>query len=468
MSQFIPKKELGAFEQVVDVKVKGMQNLLRATADRDYQYCLAFSSVTARFGNEGQVDYTAANDCLGKVLFLEKQIHPDRVYKVFSWTAWDGAGMATNATVKKVLENRGVCFLPLDQGVRFFMADLLDDTESETVFSGLDYDFDVDGLLGGPSDTAYPFLDDLMDRTDKSLKYTRTLDLDRDLFLKDHTMGDVPLFLGSTGVETMAEVARVQSDDRPCFTGMTDFHIPYGIKLLKGRPKELVISGSCLGKGQFACEIASVFKNPAGVVMGEPKTHYQGTLCFDAKPLAPRTIDLPEFTKVSWEGDLASLIYHPRRLFMFGLFNTITDVNTFDGTTLVTTLRDDSDAEFFKGVADPQFVAAPVLVDAMFQTGGLLEFFTTSRTVLPFRIRSMFFYRTPEKKTAYYCVTKKTAAGKETNIYDICLCDDTGSLLIDIQGFEMVKLNRLEAEDCIAHKVQFTADPSVKPVNTGA
>jgi len=67
MSQFIPKKELWAFEQVVDVKIKGVDNLIQAFKGREYRYFFAFSSVTARFGNEGQVDYTAGNcmDCLG-------------------------------------------------------------------------------------------------------------------------------------------------------------------------------------------------------------------------------------------------------------------------------------------------------------------------------------------------------------------------------------------------------------------
>ncbi|MCG8688444.1 MAG: phosphopantetheine-binding protein, partial [Desulfobacterales bacterium] len=456
MSQFIPKKELWSFELVVDVKVKGMRNLLRAAQKKDYKYFFTFSSVTARFGNQGQVDYTAANDFLGKTLFKEQQAHPERTFKVYAWTAWGGVGMATNPTVKKVLEDRGIQFLPMDQGVKFFMADLLDKSESEMVFSGMDYDFDVDGLLGDPSDKPYPFLDDILEQTSVSATYGRTLDLSRDLFLHDHTMGDVPLFLGSTGIETMAEVARIQSDDKPYFTGLADFHIPYGIKLLKGRAKELMISGKSIEDGLFRCEISSVFKNPKGVVMGDPKTHYQGTYRFDEKALEPRTIDLPDFSEVSWEGDIESLVYHPRRLFMFGLFGTIMDINSFDGTTLITTLEDKSDAEFFKGVADPEFVAAPVLVDAMFQTGGLLEFFTSSRTVLPFKIDQMDFYGTPEKNTPYYCITRKKASNEETNVYDLSLCDKKGKLFVDIQGFEMVKLNRLEPEDRIDHMVQFS------------
>jgi len=456
MSQFIPKKEQKAFELVVDVKVKGMRNLLAAAKDREYRYFFTFSSVTARFGNQGQVDYTAANDFLGKTLFREKQLHPEKTYKVYAWTAWGGVGMATNPTVKKVLEDRGIQFLPLDQGVKFFMADLLDKTASEMVFSGLDYDFDIDGLLGTPQDQAFPLLGEVTHQETDAAVWTRVLDLEHDLFLHDHTMGEVPLFLGSTGIETMAEAAAAMAGNGSVVTGLSDFAIPYGIKLLKGRPKEIIISGTRQAPGAYACDITSVFKTPDGRVMGEPKLHYQGQFFLAEERPAQETIDLPEFYPVSWEGDLGDLVYHPGRLFMFGLFATITDINSFDGTTLVTTVADRSTAPFFKGVTDPQFQAAPVLVDAMFQTGGLLEFLTTSRTVLPFRIAAMTFFAPVEKHTDYLCITEKKASGEETNTYDLTLTDDTGRVFIKVTGFEMVKLNRLAPEDRIAGRVTFT------------
>jgi hypothetical protein len=456
MSQFIPKKERKAFELVVDVKVKGLRNLLAATKDRDYRYMFTFSSVTARFGNQGQVDYTAANDFLGKALFREKQQHPDRTYKVYAWTAWGGVGMATNPTVKKVLEDRGIQFLPMDQGVKFFMADLLDATESEMVFSGLDYDFDIDGLLGTPSAQAFPFLGDLTHKEEDTAVWTRVLDLDHDVFLHDHTMGDVPLFLGSTGIETMAEAAAALAGDGSVVTGLSEFAIPYGIKLLKGRPKEIIISGTRQAQDMVACDITSVFKNPKGQVMGDPKLHYQGNFFLAKQRPAPETMDLPEFSPVSWEGDLADLVYHPSRLFMFGLFGTITDINSFDGKTLITTVADRSDAPFFKDVTDPAFQAAPVLVDAMFQTGGLLEFLTTSRTVLPYRIASMTFFAPVERHTGYLCITQKKASGKETNTYDLTLTDMSGNVFIRIVDFEMVKLTRLAPEDRITGRVTFT------------
>ncbi|MBT7632299.1 MAG: KR domain-containing protein, partial [Desulfobacula sp.] len=285
MSQFIAKKELWSFELVVDVKVKGLQNLIEAFKDRDYKYFFTFSSVTARFGNEGQVDYTAANDFLGKMLFRQKQLYPERTYKVYAWTAWGGVGMATNPTVKAVLEQRGIQFLPMEQGVKFFMADLLDKTESEMVFSGLDYSFDKDGLLGDPGKVEFPFLDTPVAKTNSGVTYSRVLDIKRDVFLHDHTMEDVPLFLGSTGIETMAEVAKSLSEEKANFVELTDFQIPYGIKLLKGRSKELLVSGSVDGENSFDCRITSQFKNPKGIAMGDPKLHYEGKYRFAQKPL---------------------------------------------------------------------------------------------------------------------------------------------------------------------------------------
>ncbi len=456
MSQFIAKKELWSFELVVDVKVKGMYNLLEAFKERDYKYFFTFSSVTARFGNEGQVDYTSANEFLGKTLFQQKQLHPERTYKVYAWTAWGGVGMATNPTVKKVLEERGIQFLPKEQGVKFFMADLLDQTESEMVFSGLDYSFDIDGLLGNPEDIEFPFLGTQIEKTGTVMTCSRVLEIERDLFLHDHTMEDVPLFLGSTGVETMAEIAKALSEDREHFVELTDFHIPYGIKLLKKRPKELLISGNKDDNDLLECNITSVFKNSQGVVMGDPKLHYEGKYRFANKPLRPKKIKLPQFKPVSYKGDLETLIYNPKRLFMFGLFGTITDLNSFDGKTLITTMEDSSEKEFFKGVKNPNFVASPILVDAMFQTGGLFEFFTTSRTVLPFKIESLKFYKDVKKKTKYFCITQKRASGEETNTYNLKLVDKNGNVFVEITGFEMIKLNKVDPEDRIDELIEFS------------
>jgi hypothetical protein len=460
-SQFIDKKDLASFTRVTGVKILGLHNLIRAMAGRAYRYLITFSSVTARFGNDGQSDYTAANDMIGKMVMKEKLAHPDRRYKIYAWTAWSGAGMAENETVKTVLTSRGVTFLPLADGIRFFLSDLENATDTEVVISGLDLTMDVDGLLKASAGTALsaatPFLDRETVRENNRVTFHRTLSLTRDLFLLDHSMEGTPIFLGATGIETMAEAASVLHGPG-ALAQVRDFAIPYGIKILKGRPKDIIVSAEKQGDADYACAISSVFKNPKGQVMGDPTLHYQGRFTFDrAFPPAPR-ITWPTLSPVSFEGPAEALIYNPRRLFMEDLFKTLKDVVSFDGEVLITSFCETSDKPFFSDLARPAFLTDLTAVDALFQTGGLLEFFTTSTLVLPYKIGTLTIFGRTVRGETYRCLTRKTEDGPETNTYQLDLAHPDGTVLIRIQDFQMVKLGTLDNADRIADLIR-TLEP---------
>ncbi|MCP4162000.1 MAG: SDR family oxidoreductase, partial [Deltaproteobacteria bacterium] len=454
-SQFIEKKELTSFNLVMDVKVKGLVNLLKAFEGKEYKYFMTFSSVTARFGNEGQIDYTTANDLISKALINEKLKHPMKIYKVFGWTAWQGAGMATKDSVMTVLKERGITFLELEKGIDFFMDELYHEG-NEAVYTGYDFDFDKDGILESPFDTDFPFLDNTVEENGSKSVFNRTLSLDRDLFLLDHSMDGTPIFLGSTGIETMAEAASKVMDEESNLVEVNDFAIPYGIKILKGRPKELQIE-SCLNEDgkTVDCNISSVFKNPKGVVMGDPTKHYEGSYIFSNNGYNEEIIDIPEFNPIEYTGDLRDIIYNPNRLFMDGLFETIKDIPSFDGDLLITKICDTSSKEFFKGVNSPKLKTDAVLIDAMFQTGGLLEFLSTNFTVLPYKIKKLRLLQKAIKGEEYYCLTRKTDEGEETNTYQLDLVDKQGKLYIQVKDFQMVKLQRLAEEHRILDRVKY-------------
>jgi hypothetical protein len=76
--------------------------------------------------------------------------------------------------IQTILKERGLEFLPLDQGLGFFMAGLMDKTEVEVIISGLDYSFDRDGLLGEPNHPVFPFLDDMVSKDDTRVEFKRT------------------------------------------------------------------------------------------------------------------------------------------------------------------------------------------------------------------------------------------------------------------------------------------------------
>jgi acyl transferase domain-containing protein/NAD(P)H-dependent flavin oxidoreductase YrpB (nitropropane dioxygenase family)/NAD(P)-dependent dehydrogenase (short-subunit alcohol dehydrogenase family)/acyl carrier protein len=448
-SQPLAKKSLSQFNRVFDTKVLGMTHLLDAIKDHPLRGVIGFSSVTARLGNAGQADYTAANDMLGRMLQRFQQRHPETACKTLAWTAWNGAGMATRETVRRVLTQRGLTFLPLEQGVGFFLDELKDTTTPEAVFTGLDRGMDPDGLLDAPA----PFIDVRTVRSPDGSVFERTLTLERDRFLDDHTRAGVPIFLGATGIEAMAEAAVWQDGRGRVPVALTDFHIPYGIKLLKGRPKPVEISARRDGDAAYRCAIDSHFVGPAGHRSGEAKRHFEGRFELAGRwPEAPR-VHWPDLPRPAAPEDVQTLLYHPRRLFMDGLFRTVTSVDGFDGQRLLVGIAHPASGEFFAGVSDPPFVTDVQLIDAMFQTGGMLEVLTSGDIVLPYGIRRLRWYGPPRRGVAYRCLTERTASAEKTITYRLTLAGEDDRAVVEIEGFEMVKVDRLQPEDRIAERL---------------
>ncbi|MEA3232094.1 MAG: SDR family NAD(P)-dependent oxidoreductase, partial [Thermodesulfobacteriota bacterium] len=108
--RLIVDKRIEAFDQVFDTKVKGMHNLLHATRKDPLRYLILFSSVSARFGNGGQVDYTMANEVLNKIAQTESIGRPDCKVTSINWGPWEG-GMVTPA-LQRVFEQRGIGLIP--------------------------------------------------------------------------------------------------------------------------------------------------------------------------------------------------------------------------------------------------------------------------------------------------------------------------------------------------------------------
>ncbi len=500
------KKMFDSFLRVFNTKVQGCQNVIKALEGKGVRFHVGFSSVTAKFGNEGQADYTAANDMLAKILLREQALHPEVTCKIMDWTAWSGAGMATRETVQKVLKERGLKFLPLNTGINFFMDEMEESETAEVVLTGLDHAFDRDGLL-----SIAPFLDSVEENDREMTVFSRHLSIDNDLFLLDHAMEGIPIFLGATGVETMAEAAMTKAvlelkDTVPSekkgrdtdaahlvVSEIKNFSIPYGIKLLQNRPKDIIISVTqgtpaitspntqdtasednqnrqneyqCI-QNEYKCSITSQFVNPAGVTMGDPKLHYQCDVVITQIPpdkvkiphkensitvseSKQRTIPhepekriIPQFISLDNSKSIAELIYHPQRLFMDGIFKTIHDILSFDGTTLVTKIGDRSRAVFFSQDPSPCFLTDVALLDGMFQTGGVFEFLTDSAIVLPYKIGSLKFFSRGVKDMDYLCLTTRTASNDETDTFNIDLVDEEGNCLMELVDFQMVKLHKL-------------------------
>ncbi len=113
----LPDKEPQQFDLVFDVKADGFFSLLKAAKGMPIGATVAFSSVAARFGNNGQSDYSAANDLLCKLTSSMAVWRPDTRAIAIDWTAWGGIGMASRGSVPQIMEALGVDMLAPEAGV---------------------------------------------------------------------------------------------------------------------------------------------------------------------------------------------------------------------------------------------------------------------------------------------------------------------------------------------------------------
>ncbi|MGV3639106.1 MAG: SDR family NAD(P)-dependent oxidoreductase [Adhaeribacter sp.] len=129
--KFIHEKTTAQFSKVFNTKIQGFRNLLEATASDALTHICCFSSVAARMGNRGQVDYAMANEVLNKVCQAEQKKRGQAcVVKSLNWGPWDG-GMVS-PQLKGHFAAMGVDLIPLETGAAMF-ADEMEDKSTAQV-----------------------------------------------------------------------------------------------------------------------------------------------------------------------------------------------------------------------------------------------------------------------------------------------------------------------------------------------
>ncbi|MES2764267.1 MAG: SDR family NAD(P)-dependent oxidoreductase [Bacteroidota bacterium] len=151
--KYIHEKTTDQFNKVFNTKITGFINLLEATAKDKLTHICCFSSVAARMGNIGQVDYAMANEVLNKVCQAEQKKRKNTcVVKSINWGPWEG-GMVS-PQLKKHFESMDVDLIPLRTGVEMF-ADEMEDASIDNVEVVVGGAFDGWGKKVGPISQNY-------------------------------------------------------------------------------------------------------------------------------------------------------------------------------------------------------------------------------------------------------------------------------------------------------------------------
>ena len=188
------------FAAVFDTKVAGLRSLLTALDPAELRCLVLFSSVSGRFGRQGQVDYAMANEVLNKMAQSFARRHRHCRVRSINWGPWEG-GMVNDA-LKREFTRLGVQLIPLERGARAMVEEMgTDDPDVEVVIGG---GFDAGGA---PSDSTAR----AVAGGARAVRIARDLTTAAHPYLRSHVIGGRTVLPAAMMLEWIAQAA-VEAD----------------------------------------------------------------------------------------------------------------------------------------------------------------------------------------------------------------------------------------------------------------
>jgi NAD(P)-dependent dehydrogenase (short-subunit alcohol dehydrogenase family)/acyl carrier protein len=265
--RLIKDKTQEQFARVFDTKVNGLKNLLKATPD-SLKYLVIFSSITARFGNSGQVDYAMSNEVLNKIAQSEAFSRPECRVVSINWGPWDG-GMVTDS-LKKEFMKRNVPLIPMESGGRFMVQEMraVPGAPVEVIIGApIQNEHHNSAEHGFPMDDTGPQVSPL------SLTFKRELDLKRCPVLGAHILDGKPVVPFALMTEWLG-CGALHENPGLVLQGLDKLHVLNGIKLEQDKKTIRLMAGRARKKGstfEVDVEIRDGFKDGIEVIHSRAK-----------------------------------------------------------------------------------------------------------------------------------------------------------------------------------------------------
>jgi len=287
------KKTAAGLEATLGPKCVGLENVLAAIDPRSLESVVAFGSTSGRLGGLGQADYSLANDMLAKIVGRLRRQRPQVRGTVFHWHAWDEVGMASRPESRFVLEQFGMKFMPLAEGVGRFLAEIeagLPEAEvlvTEHVFclgttvatpeSGVVESGQHGGVAAGAGSLVAA-----VERTAAGATVQVRLDPTADRFLVEHRQYGRPLLPAVMGAEILAQAA-IAAGACDLVAEIRDFVVERPIAFPTDVPR-LVHVDVAAGGGRIEAR-ARLAGNSPGMTAGLDRVHVSGVVGAVAEPI---------------------------------------------------------------------------------------------------------------------------------------------------------------------------------------
>jgi len=427
-SKFLKDKKPEDFERVYTVKTIGFDTILEEVNLQKIKFLVCFSSVAARFGNIGQVDYSAANDYLSKGCW---QLQQQGIRAIsICWSAWGELGMATRGSIMKILEQSGITPISTKEGVQAFLDELEYGQEVEVVYSGtLGKMLESPGPFIPVNPKAYPLVGAIKRNFDGSINAGRDFSLETDLYLDHHRFEEVPYLPGVMGLELFAQLTNIAFPKQK-IKAFKDVEFSSAIKF-KNNLKQTIYSRI---ETQVEEPIITIeaFRLKNGEPVGIPIKRFSTKLQLGKRE-----------KQASSKPKMSQMVLAKRKL----LYNILPHGSRFQVLEAVTEKEENIIGKIVSTLEDKKqfsweinkFFAHPLSIEAGFQAMGFYDLVVNRKMGLPYKIDFLEFFDT--KGEPAFVVGQKIGGNDLGSKYHFTVLTKNGELVLRAQGYTTVKVD---------------------------
>jgi acyl transferase domain-containing protein/NAD(P)H-dependent flavin oxidoreductase YrpB (nitropropane dioxygenase family) len=388
--KLIRDKTLASFRRVLDAKVNGALALAGSLRPESLRFLVFFSSVSARFGNRGQVDYAAANEVLNKLAQSLDQRWPARVVSM-NWGPWLTTGMAS-AEVLRQFADRGVALIPPEEGCRFVIDELKFGRkgDAEVVIGGSrpSRECIAEALTSRPAATisvsAQPaatksvqtplIATAAVSPVPEGVDVVRELDPRRDLYLNDHRIDGRPVLPFAMALELMAETAAAAWPGREV-VNLREIRMLRGFIIERDSATIKVAARSVSAPARSAPHPGDTFSAEVSIALAETPSRIHYRAVAELAPLGRRddaerdVLPLAEIPPIAGGGPLPISLDQAYRDWLFhgSIFQGIASIDAIGPAGASALLRTSLPAACILGDELGQWLIDPVTLDSALQ-----------------------------------------------------------------------------------------------------
>ena len=415
----IEEKTDDQFQAVFGTKIDSLVLLNELLPD--LKSMLFFSSVTARFGRPGQIDYCMANEVLNKFAQVESRRRPKCKVVAMGWGPWEG-GMVTPALARE-FKRIGVGLIPIAEGARAVVEEFSHhgSIQAEVLFGD-----------GFPEPQSPQKKEQISSQSPGEMLLQKTLSVESLPFLDSHQIAGKPVLPMAFMHEWFVQGA-LQAGAGLQLVGVDDLRVFKGATVNGGVEPTLTVSSHAnvvdnkAGRQSHTLELRDSSRNIL---------HARATvLLADRRPETPALMAVNGLAAGSY-GHKPDSIYS-NLLFHGSDFHAVTEVKGIsDGGLLATLKVAPKPSSWEKNPLRSDWATEPLVIDGVLQLGILWCWEKLGKPSLPngFGSYRQFARKFPRKPVT--AALRVVSHGDRSLVANCELSDESGQLIAVFEKLE--------------------------------